>query len=149
MGRVCFFLTLKMGLKKRKVENHNQEVLHGIGLIKFYVVHGMIKRAKKLVWGMCCEQHDETFDVDHKIKTKGSNTHDQWQRPQTPDLQSVLPEQILPCNIIESWDATSSRKTTNLMIRCHVDNYVTIFVFTKFETNKMQFLAFMHKSFIY
>ena len=49
---------------------------------------------------------DETIRVDHMAK-KGNACKDKWIRPRQEDIQDVVEQQILPCNVVGEWDMST------------------------------------------
>jgi hypothetical protein len=72
--------------------------------------------------GICRDRQDESYEIEHItcVKEKGQNAHERWRWPQTMDVQTVLPMQILPCNVIGSWDTSSSRNITFVLDNWHI-----------------------------
>ena len=75
--------------------------------------------------GMCRSKDEETYEIEHmervNMRNNKQSPHERWRWPQdSADIQTVLPIQVLPCNVIGSWDTSSSRNITFVLDNWHI-----------------------------
>ena len=75
--------------------------------------------------GMCRSKDEETYEIEHmervNMRNNKQSPHERWRWPQdSADIQIALPTQVLPCNVIGSWDTSSSRNITFVLDNWHI-----------------------------
>ena len=70
--------------------------------------------------GICISDHnDGTYTVEHLEKCDPSGDGSRWSYPKRSDIQTLSVVQILPWNIVGSWDM-SKRIMTFVLNNCHM-----------------------------
>ena len=70
--------------------------------------------------GICISDHnDGTYTVEHLERSDPSGDGSRWRYPKRSDIQTVSVIQILPCNIVGSWDM-SKRIMTFVLNNFHM-----------------------------
>ena len=93
--------TISIEEKKKEVQNKDPEVHINEPCIVLWDIN------EKRQWyvGICLADHEDgTFTVEHLERCSKTGDSKLWKHPYHSDIQTVSILQIIPCNIIGSWD---------------------------------------------
>ena len=93
--------------------------------MSYVLSSGMINQVSVIGMLECVAVKMRRHEIEHMERVNMRNNkrspHERWRWPQdSADVQTVLPIQVLPCNVIGSWDTSSSRNITFVLDNCHI-----------------------------